>query len=197
MGSKTLCWTERNKQAERKREGHRHTTHMQQWKKREKLKWEMEGGEGHSDTKSWPQNLWTVAATASVTPHRTVPQLSYRPTRDAHREKVKDGLLSEAHRSPLSLTWRRKLLCHTSCHGHPSPHSEGPIGQNRQQGSRRGRSRERLCRRVFGKLLTTFWKMAGFRFEKKNMRSQIHVMWQHIGCKRCHHTPVWGSCMLG
>lgn len=63
MGSKTLCYKvlDRKKQAgrEKKRRPQANNKRICNKKKknREKLKLEMEGGEGHSDTSSWPQNL--------------------------------------------------------------------------------------------------------------------------------------------
>ncbi len=150
------CWTERNKQAERKREGHRQTKNVYTTMK---IARETEVRDGGGRGSQWYFELTTEPVNCcchcfrDATSHSSSTQLQ-----TFKRRTQRESERWTAFRSPPIYTISDMTEeAAVPCHGHPSLHSERPIGQNRQQRSRRGRGRERLCRRVFGKLLTNFF----------------------------------------
>lgn len=156
MGSKTLCYKvlDRKKQAGQKEKGHRQTINAYAtMKKAREAEVRDEGRRGSQ----WYFELTTEPVNCCC--HCFRDATSYSSSTQLQTYKRHTQTESERwtpFRSPpiSPISDMTEEASHTSCHGCPSPHSEGPIGQNHQQGSRRGRSRERLCRRVFGKLLT-------------------------------------------
>lgn len=77
----------------------------------------------------WPQNLSTVAVTASVTTDHTVPQVKSTAT---SQRSWNMGAFQKPTDHFYTLTWQKTFLFYKSCHGPPDSDFEGLVGQNHQ-----------------------------------------------------------------